>query len=279
MRIWGGIFAVAVALSNAACGASAEQAASEDVSVEPGFDAPLGKADAASGAVEIKLSIRPEQIGLAKQKLGLRDSIAADREVWFYDTAELELFDQGVILRGRSKVDDEDDTTVKLRPMAADDVAAEWFALDGFKCEIDRTLDKSVSSCSLTVIQDEGELEDVADGERDIDKLFSTEQEELLAAHAPTEVAWDALLPLGPVKAQVWKVKPKTFGSKLTVELWQLPDSSRLLEVSLRATPDQADDELASLASYLGSRGFDVGGQQETKTRAALEYFAATLAP
>ncbi|MCK6533333.1 MAG: hypothetical protein L6Q84_10220 [Polyangiaceae bacterium] len=273
---WVGPLVLGVSLGCVACGSGHPGPGDDEMIVEPGFDGPLGKADSAGGEVELKITLRPDQIGLAKQKFGLRDSVAAERDVWFYDSAGLELFDSGVILRGRSKADASDDSTVKFRPMDAGEVDSEWLALDGFKCEIDRTLAKSVSSCSLTAVQDEGELEDIAEGERDIDKAFSSEQEALLAAYSPIEAEWDALLPLGPVDARVWKVKPKTFDSKLTMELWTLPDSSRFLEVSLRVAPADADDDLAALATYLESRGFDVGAGQETKTRTALEYFAAS---
>lgn len=268
--------ALAVAVCSSGCGAQVDDGDTvEPASVEPGFDGPLGKADGATGKVELKITLRPDQIGLAKWKFGLRDSVAAKRDIWFYDTADLALFDQGVILRGRNKVGEDDDSTVKLRPMDADDVAEEWFDLDGFKCEEDRSLHKSVSSCSLTVEQDEGELEEIAEGMRAIDKAFSSEQEDLLATYAATPVAWDDLQPLGPIPARVWKVSPKSFPHKLTMELWELPDSSQLFEVSMRATPDVANERLLALADYLASRGFDTSSQQETKTRAALELLSA----
>lgn len=276
MRFASGIFGLVAALGVCACGSPApEPTELESTSVEPGVDGPLGKADSVAGRVELKIMLRPDQIGLAKQKFGLRDSVAANRDVWFYDTSDLELFDAGVILRGRDKQGEDDDSTVKLRPMAADDVAPEWFELDGFKCEEDRSLTKSVSSCSLTVEQDEGELDDIAKGDRAIDKAFSSEQEDLLDAYSAVAIDWDRLQPLGPVAAQVWKVKPKSFSQKLTMELWQLPDSSRLFEISVRSDPELADDKLTALADYLESLGFDTSQQQETKTRAALELFTS----
>lgn len=277
MKLWAGMAVVLLAASG--CGGAQASPESEVVSVEPGVDEPLGKADSASPEVELKITLRSDQIGLAKQKFGLRDSVAAKRDVWFYDTLDLELFESGVILRGRSKSKDSDDSTVKLRPMNAEDIAPEWFDLDGFKCEEDRSLDKSVSSCSLSATQDEGELEAIAAGERAVDKAFSSEQEDFLASYALEAATWDELYPLGPVAAQVWKVVPKTFGRKLTMELWQLEDSSRILEVSMRAAPELADQRLEELASYLESRGFDTSTQQETKTRAALAHLAGAAEP
>lgn len=271
--------AIAVSMALGACGCSGPAEDSGDLesaTVEPGFDGPLGKADSAAGQVELKVMLPSEQIGSFKQKFGLRDGVAAKRDIWFYDTSSLELFDAGVILRGRDKSGEPDDSTVKLRPMDASEISPDWLALDGFKCEEDRSLFKSVSSCSFTVEQGEDELVDIAAGKRAIDKAFSSEQEDFLDAYSSVAVDWSELQPLGPVAARVWKVRPKTFDQKLTVELWELPDASRLLEVSMRATPELAEQRLAELAHYLESRGFDTSEQQDTKTRAALQVLAAT---
>jgi hypothetical protein len=276
MRFALSLAGVAVCLAASACsGPVPTSEESEAAWVEPGTDGPLGKADAVEGRVELKVMLSSDQISRAQKKFGLKAGAAAERDIWFYDTTELELFDQGVILRGRNKHGEDDDSTVKLRPMAAEDVAPEWFALDGFKCEEDRSLTKSVSSCSLTVVQGENELEDIAAGDRAIDKAFSSDQEDLLATYASVPVDWDRLRPLGPVDASVWKVTPKSFSQKLTMELWELPDGSRLFEVSTRTSPEQASDLLTEMAAYLEALGFDTSAEQETKTRAALELFAA----
>lgn len=273
MRLWAGIIGISLALPAWGCGGQAEDEAALGVA-EPGFDGPLGKADSTEGEVELKVTLRPEQISRAKKKFGLKTSVAATRDVWFYDTPELSLFEGGLILRARDKHGEPDDSTVKLRPMLPEDVDASWFELSGFKCEEDRSVTKSVSSCSLTVIQDEGEIGDVADGVRDIDKLFSSDQEALIDGYASVVVDFPGLSLLGPVDAKVWKVTPSGFDQKLTMELWELPDSTRLLEVSLRASPAKADATLTALVDYLAARGFDTSEQQETKTRAALEFFA-----
>lgn len=95
------------------------------------------------------------------------------------------LFEAGVVLRARKITGDDDDSTVKLRPLARDEIDPSWLDVDGMKCEIDRLLDRETPSCSLTVVQDAGEIDDV-------DLPLATEQEtktrralELLSANAP----------------------------------------------------------------------------------------------
>jgi hypothetical protein len=223
--------------------------------------------------VEVKLTLRSEDIDLAHEQLDLDADDAEERDVFFFDTPELTLFDDGVILRARNIHETDDDSTVKIRPLDAAQVDASWFELDGFKCEIDRTPAASVPSCSLSVDQEEDEIEQTVDGERPIDKLFSSEQEDFLAEWdaAPD---WEHLAVLGPVDASVWKLKPKKLGRSITVERWALPDETRILEISARAAEPDADELETKLTDYLYGLGLEVDADGETKTRAALSYFA-----
>jgi hypothetical protein len=269
-----GVYAVAAVLTVACGGQPDDTDGSDVVEVLPGYDE-VGKADSTEGGgVELKFTLPSWQIARARDKFKLRDSSAARREITFYDTPWLELYDGGVVLRARKQIDAADDSTIKLRPIDPELVDGSWFSLSGFKCEEDRSATKSVMSCSLTVKQDRGEIDEVADGVRSIDKLFSSDQEELLSTYAYTP-AWDELAVLGPADARVWKVKVSSFGSTLTFELWELPDNSQILELSTRVSAESADQKQAQLAAYLQSKGFDTSTEQETKTQAALDYFSS----
>jgi hypothetical protein len=130
-------------------------------------------------------------------------------------------------------------------------------------------------SCSLTVEQDQGEIDDVADGDRSVDKLFSAEQEALVSAYANVDFAWSELAVLGPVEAWVWELEHEDIASGLTVELWVLPDGTEILEVSTRTSASKAEATATKLNALLEDMGLDTSSDQETKTRAALDYFAA----
>ena len=232
-----------------------------------------GKADLVEGNAEIKVTFQPGDIDAAVTRFQLEDDRATHREVYFYDTPELTWSDAGLVLRARKTIDGADDSTVKLRPMTAAEVDPDWFDLEGFKCEEDRVGDGAVSSCSLTMTQDQGEIDAVAAGEREVAKLFSSEQEDFAA----TELGfsdWGAVVPLGPVAARVWKVSVRSLEPRLTFELWTLPDDTRLLEVSVRVPAVDADATQEALLAYLEARGFDATSTGDTKTRAALDWFA-----
>jgi hypothetical protein len=275
MRAGSAIFLVVLAV-----GCGADELDDADLVVTPGDAAQdADKTDRAAGGprVELKLTIDPAATARARSRLRLHDATSEVRRIWFYDTPGLDLLEAGAILRARDVEGGEDDSTVKLRPLDAAAVDASWLAVDGFKCEIDRVPGRSVSSCSLSVDQDEGEIAEVGAGERPIDKLFSGEQEDLFAAHGP-RVDWAALVALGPVPARVWKIETAALPEKLTAELWSLPDGAEVLELSMKVDAPDADAAQVALLEWIVRRGLPLAGDQESKTRRALELLAAGAA-
>ncbi|MBD9373797.1 hypothetical protein IB238_14305 [Rhizobium sp. ARZ01] len=234
-------------------------------------------ATAAIDAVEIKITIRPDQELLAERAMEVNEDTAEVRLIYFYDTLDLQLFDAGVVLRGRLVKGDDDDSTVKIRPVDAASISDDWRQLDDFKLEADWVGDGAVCSASLTAPQKRDEIEEVAKGKRAIGKLFNGDQERFLGAFHKNPVKFGELRVLGPIRVLRWKPEQKTFPHELTLEEWRLPNGDDLVEVSIKAPPDEADQARKDFDTHLRKLGLDPEGAQETKTRAALEYFAKTL--
>jgi hypothetical protein len=74
------------------------------------------------------------------------------------------------------------------------------------------------------------------------------------------------------------KYTPEGAVRPLTVELWNYPDGSRILELSTKTVPSEAFQAVAETRAFLLERGVLMDGKQETKTRTALEFFARELA-
>ena len=109
-----------------------------------------------------------------------------------------------------------------------------------------------------------------------IRKLFSREQREFYAAHAPEDLGLDDLTVFGPIFVLKLRLRPEELGGRrLVAEMWLYPDGSRLLELSAKCTPAEGFQVAAEVRAYLGERGVDLSGEQETKTKKVLEYFAA----
>jgi hypothetical protein len=197
------------------------------------------------------------------------------RQVYFFDTPDLALFEAGIVLRARLNHDGADDSTVKLRPVDPNAVADRWKDDPDLEFEVDSVGSEYITSAKLSAEQDRGEIRDAANGERSLRALFSGSQEDFLGEHAPgsADVDWDRLTALGPVDVRKWDVEPKQLGYEITVEEWVLPDRSDLVELSIKVSPEEAIEANERFVAYLRSRGFDTEGEQKTKTRTALEYF------
>jgi hypothetical protein len=118
------------------------------------------------------------------------------------------------------------------------------------------------------------EVKDTVSGKMPLDQLFSKEQRAFFRAHAPKGIELRSLATFGPtfvLKVRVWV---KQLDRRLTVELWLFPDGSRNLEISTKAAPSEAFQATAELKAYLAEAGIELTGNQQTKTRAAMEFFA-----
>ena len=82
---------------------------------------------------------------------------------------------------------------------------------------------------------------------------------------------------LGPMNIMKLKFTPEALRRKMVAELWLYPDGTRVLELSTKCLPSQAFDTAAQTKAFLAEHGVDLSAAQQTKTRTALEYFAAHL--
>ena len=71
---------------------------------------------------------------------------------------------------------------------------------------------------------------------------------------------------------------PADYDRSLVAELWMYPDNSRILELSTKCSPSEAFQVAAEARAFLHSRGVDLSGEQQTKTKVALEFFSKQLA-
>ena len=66
---------------------------------------------------------------------------------------------------------------------------------------------------------------------------------------------------------------------RLVAELWLYPDSTRVLELSTKCAPGEAFQVATETRAFLLERGVSLSGDQQTKTRKALDVFSARLDP
>jgi hypothetical protein len=226
-------------------------------------------------SVELKLTVPDPQQRSTVAALGMDPLDARIRQIYFFDTPELACYAAGVVVRARRSQQRGDDSVVKLRPVVPAELPTEVRRSPNLSVEVDAMPGGFVCSASMKGTPGSGTLREVAAGRQPIRRLFSKEQRAFFAAHAPAGVGLDELSPLGPFTALRLKFVPGELGRRLVAELWFYPDGSRILELSTKCGPGEAIQVAAESRAYLSSRGVDLSGEQQTKTRRALAFFTS----
>lgn len=230
-------------------------------------------------SVELKLTVPIADRRRGAVALGVDPLTAQLRQVYFFDTPMLTLNKHGVVVRARRIQGREHDSVVKLRPVVPQELPGKLRRSPNFGVEVDAMPGGFVCSGSMKNALGSMDVWDATAGEKPLRKLFSKEQRSLYEAHAPDGIELDALSILGPVFVLKLKFAPKGYNRKLVAELWLYPDNSMILELSTKCPPSETFQVVAETRSFLGRHGIELGGEQETKTKKALEFFSKQLKP
>ena len=230
----------------------------------------------AADSVELKLTVPEAAHRSAVAALDLDPLDAQIRQVFFFDTPDLALDRAGVVVRARRVQGKGDDTVVKLRPVDPAALPDSLRREEGFGVEVDAMPGGYVCSGSLKA-RAGADVRTVASGEGPISTLLTAPQRELFAERAPPGVEIDGLAVLGPIFVLKVKAVPPGYERKLVTELWLYPDDSKILELSTKCLPSEAFQVAAETRAFLAGRGIGLDGEQQTKTRKALEFFSARL--
>jgi len=228
-------------------------------------------------SVELKLTVPEPHQRSTLLALELDPLEAQIRQVFFFDTPDLALDAAGVVVRARRIKDKGGDSIVKLRPIVPSELSEDLRLSKAFRVEVDALPGGFVCSATLKGTPDAADVLRAARGTLPLRKLFSKEQRELFVAHAPEGTGFDDLVLLGPIFVLKLRFEPPELDRRLVAEIWLYPDGSRILELSTRCETNEAFQVAALTRAYLVERGVDLSGEQETKTRKALEYFAREL--
>jgi hypothetical protein len=225
-------------------------------------------------SVELKLTIHESARAEAARALGVDPLDSQMRQVFFFDTPDLSLNAAGVVVRARRRQNEEGDTVVKIRPVIPGELPKDLRAMETFNVEVDAMPGGFVCSASFKGAADNTAIRQATNKDLPIRKLFSKQQRAFYEAHAPDGIELDALTTLGPIPIIKVKVTPEGFGRKLVGELWMYPDGSQIVELSTKARPDEAFQVAVEARAFLLSKGVDLSGEQQTKTKTALEFFS-----
>ena len=228
-------------------------------------------------SVELKLTVPEVDHRSAISALELDPLDAQIRLVCFFDTPELTLSEAGLIVRARRVQGREDDSVIKLRPVVPDRLPKELRRSPDLVVELDAMPGGYVCSATLKARLGESDVKRRIRGKRATRKLFSKPQRAFYAKHAPEGLDLDDLTLLGPIFVLKLNSTPPAFKRKLTTEMWLYPDGARILELSTKCAPAEMFQVAAEARAFLSGLGIDLSGEQQTKTKTALQQFSQNL--
>lgn len=211
--------------------------------------------------VEIKLLISAPPVKSVIASLGLGNETAG--QVYFFDTDNLDLFKQGVILRVRQGT--QNDLTVKVR--LSDSTQIDRSKLQGhFGCEVDRIGAEAITSFS---VGRKYKLQPLPVAGEDILSALSSRQRSLLQ-EAQVSIDWSMVKRIAGINSKQWTAASQSRLPGLTLEYWEWP-AGNILELSTRATPNQSESKSADLQKIVKENGLLLSADQGTKTGMVLK--------
>jgi hypothetical protein len=230
-----------------------------------------------SDSVELKLTVDDANQQATVRSLGIDPLDGQIRQVFFFDTPDLQLSKAGLVVRARRIQGRKHDSVVKLRPVVPHELPSGLRNSPALTVEVDAIPGGYVCSAALKSELGRKVVGQSVFGDAPLSAMFSKRQREFYSAHAPDGLELDDLAVLGPVFVLKAKTVPESFGRKLVAEVWLYPDGSRILELSTKCAPREAFQVAAEARAHLGQHGIDLTGEQQTKTRTALTYFSREL--
>jgi hypothetical protein len=229
-------------------------------------------------SVELKLTVPDVDQRGTVAALELDPLEAQIRQVFFFDTPDLALNGAGLVARARRVQGRAHDSVVKLRPVVPAELPDSLRTSENLVVELDAMPGGYVCSASLKGKVGTTDVRRAVGGELPLRKLFSKEQRAFYSEHAPEGVELDDLAVMGPIFVLKLKFNPEGFERrKLVTELWLYPDGTRILELSTKCPPSEIFDVAARARAFLSSQGVNISGEQQTKTKTALEFFSKQL--
>jgi hypothetical protein len=237
----------------------------------------LGHLVRGADSIELKLTLPERAYRSAAAALGVDPLEAQIRQVFFFDTPDLTLNDAGVVARARRVQGKGDDTVVKLRPVIPEELPDDVRRSPNFGVEVDAMPGGYVCSGSMKAKLPAPTVRESVSGEKPLRKMFTKEQRSFFEAHAPEGVGLDDLSVLGPIFVLKLKLRPDTFSRPLVAEMWMYPDGARIVELSTKCLPGEGLAVLGEARDFLRSKGIETTGDQQTKTKTALQFFSTEL--
>jgi hypothetical protein len=221
-------------------------------------------------AGEIKFLLLPPSIQTVITALGFEQKVVG--QVYLFDTDDLDLMKQGVILRVRQGRTN--DLTVKIRWSVGSEEVATSKLRQRFPCELDRTKEGEDISFSVGRKYKPHQVPEIG---KDIARALSRSQKQILQ-EAGISMDWSRVKRVANIRLTKWESDGALSFRKLALELWESPGEN-LLEISTKVAPGEGAAKFSELQGLLRQKNLPMAARQGTKTSMVLENLAHPVSP
>jgi hypothetical protein len=212
-------------------------------------------------SAEAKLLVKPEQTENAVAALHGRKR--SHGKVYLFDTEQLDLLLQGVIVRIR--IGAKNDLTVKLRFNERGNNKGPQHENEALKCETDLSGNEQLPSYSLGRNWKDASVPQAGE---EVYSALSPGQQNLLGS-AGISVDWHCVKRRGEIHATAWKAYPDGPLKAITIELWEW-QGGKILELSTRTSQGRGVVALRQLRELAEKNGLTIEENQAAKTSLVL---------
>ena len=227
--------------------------------------------------VELKLTVPDGDHRSAVSALEIDPLDAQIRQVVFFDTPDLQLNNAGVVVRARRVQDEAGDSVIKLRPVVPRELPAELRQSPAFGVEVDAMPGAFVCSGSMKGQLNNADVSDGPAGRAADQEALHQGAAGLLRRARPGGLDLDSLTPLGPIFLLKLKFAPEASRAGWSPRCGSIPTAAAILELSTKCLPGEAFQVGGRDAGVPRQQGINLSGEQQTKTRTALDYFSHLL--
>jgi hypothetical protein len=220
--------------------------------------------------VELKLLLSPPTIQTVIASLRFEKETAG--RVYFFDTDELDLLKQGVIVRVRQGASN--DLTVKVRIPEREKQIQTTKLRGPFPCETNQTGAGKTTDYS---VQRKYKVLRVPEMGSDIADLLNSQQKRLLE-EAHVSIDWGRVERVANVKATKWETTAQSSFRKLALELWEWP-AGDVLEISTKVAPGGGLSKYTELQRVVEIKGLSLSARQGNKTSMVLGILTHQASP
>ena len=226
---------------------------------------------------ELKLSVPLSNRSKAGAALGVDPLDGEIRQVYFFDTPDLTLNKSGVVVRARRVQRKGDDSVVKLRPSCPTSAARAALS-ENFGVEVDAMPGGYVCSGSMKHAMGPTEVRQAVTGTQPVQQaVLQGAESALCRACSRRDRARRPLDPRPGARAASSSSRRKSMAAGSSPSCGSTQTTRCCSSCRRNARPPRHSRSPPRQRAFLTGHGIDLSGEQETKTKKALEFFSQQL--